>query len=101
MKKRFVVLVGETPNEAETKFKDWVGAEKLGWWHWMPGSWLIVDTSGAKTASELRDAIGKCYGASNSLILELRGKDDTWSGFGPQAKDHNFFQWIRTNWKGE
>lgn len=100
MKKRFIVsLDSETP-EQEKEFVEYLRSNGCGWWHWINNTWMIVDSKGEQTASRLRDDLDKIFPAVRKIVFELRGTDDTWSGFGPTGKEQNMFNWIKKNWKG-
>lgn len=98
MRKRFVVCLNSSTNEQNEKFKEFIKESRLGWWHWLSNSWLLVDSKGQCTASSLRDQLNRNYPGIHSLVLELRGDDDTWAGFGPSGEDKNMFKWIKENW---
>jgi hypothetical protein len=101
MRKRFVVLLSPARKPAHDKFLAWVRKAELSWWHWMNGSWLLVDTKGQHTASEIRDAVTESFGNARCLVLELRGEDDTWSGSGPARPKKNMFDWVRRAWRAK
>jgi hypothetical protein len=98
MKKRFVVCVNSATNEQNKQFKEFIRENGLGWWHWLRNVWLLSDSKGKFSAAEIRDQLGRNYPGVYSLVLELRGDDDTWSGFGPKKEGKNMFKWIRDNW---
>lgn len=98
MKKRFVVLLGETTNEQDKAFLEWVKAANLWWWHWLAGSWLFIDYRAVWTAAEIRDALLTAFPGVHSVVLELRGEDDSWAGFGFNAPPRDMFKWIQENW---
>ena len=98
MKKRFIVCVDMPMKEEDNAFLDYVKSKGLGWWHWINGVWLLVDSNGKSTASEIRDATGKHFNNRNRLVIELDKDGDTWSGHGPKSQDNDMFDWIHRNW---
>ncbi len=98
MRKRFVVALDSNTQEQNDQFKDYIRVHRLGWWYWIDGFWLLIDSSGELTAKKLRTDLGKIYSNVHKLVLELKGNDDTWSGFGPTSEDKNMFSWLNRNW---
>ncbi len=98
MRKRFVVALDSNTGEQNEQFKEYIRDLRLGWWYWLDGFWLLTDSSGELTASELRDDLGEIYPGVRKLVLELRGDDDTWAGFGPKNDAKNMFSWLKRNW---
>jgi hypothetical protein len=101
MRKRFVVLLSAAPKSANDRFLEWARNEQISWWHWMQGSWLLVDSKGEHTAATIRDGVGQSFGKIRCLVLELRGEDDSWAGRGPRTVKRNMFSWIKSKWKKE
>jgi len=61
MKKRFIVLVESETDQQTRALADLLSPENFNWWHWLPNSWLIVDSKGQFTSVSLRDAVKKIY----------------------------------------
>jgi hypothetical protein len=99
MRKRFIVMVDKGPENAEEKFKNWIGERKLGWWHWIDGAWFLVGTADELTPSDVRDAVRECYGPANCMVLEVKGNRGKWAGFGPKTDNDDMFAWFLKNWK--
>ena len=99
MNKRFVVLLTSATKEGNDAFLNFIKKNKLGWWHWMPNTWLLKAVNTTLKASDIRDAAREAYGFANSFVIELNEEGDTWSGFGPKTDKRNMFAWIHTNWK--
>lgn len=98
MKKRFIVAVDSSTPEQEQAFREWIAGR--GWWHWLNNFWLIADSSGEMTASEILDRVRGCYPNVDCVVLELRPDGtDTWAAFGPYSDKRNMFNWLRRNWK--
>ncbi|WP_286816929.1 hypothetical protein [Marinobacter sp. UBA3607] len=98
MKKRFVVALDSSTKEQDEKFKEYIKTNKYGWWHWIDGFWLLVDSSGQLTAKKLRSDLDEFYPRVRRVVLELRDNDDTWSGFGPKKDGKSMFDWLHRNW---
>ncbi|PSS71686.1 hypothetical protein AYI85_04935 [Shewanella algae] len=98
MKKRFAVALDSNTKAQNELFKQYIKENGYGWWYWIDGFWLLVDSSGKLTANQLRDDLGEFYPGVHKLVLELRGDDDTWSGYGPKSEKKNMFSWIKKNW---
>ena len=99
MKKRFVVLLDATTKEQSDAFLAAARGKGLSWWHWIRNAWLFVDSSGAMTASELRELADVHYPGVDKIVLELRPDgSDTWSGYGPTKEGKNMFSWVQKNW---
>jgi hypothetical protein len=99
MKKRFIVLVEKSSEEQDHSFLEWAKSEKIGWWHWFQHAWLLSNSRGNLTASAIRDKLCDIYGTANTLVIELKGTDDTWSGFGPKNENKDMFKWIKDTWR--
>jgi hypothetical protein len=102
MRKRFVVCLNSSTPEQNKAFKDYISETGMGWWHWLGDTWLLTDSSGVRTAEGIRAKLKELYPGVHQLVLELRGKDDTWAGFGPNGANgssKDMFKWLRENWK--
>ena len=96
MTKRFIVALNLSEKEQDFKFIEFLNKKKLAWWHWIDSFWLVVDYSGELNAEKLHDKIMKIYLREN-LVIELRGKDHTWYGFGHNGKEYIMFEWLEKN----
>jgi hypothetical protein len=100
LKKRFVIAVDSSTKDQNVAFREHLKARTPGlWWHWLSNLWLIVDTDGKYTASELVDVVQEFYPATNTLVIELPANGDTWSGFGPNVEGKNMFGWLEKKWQ--
>lgn len=98
MKKRFVVALDSHTAAQDKLFKDYIAKGGYGWWYWINGFWLLVDTSGKLNAEKLRVDLGEIYPAVRLMVLEITGQSDTWAGFGPSGEEKNMFTWLRQHW---
>jgi hypothetical protein len=101
MKKRFVVLIESSTKEQNDSFLGWIESENIGWFHWFQNTWLLSNPRGHLSASDIRSQVKQAYGSANTLILELQGTNDTWSGFGPNTEQKDMFKWVKRNWNGD
>lgn len=99
MRKRFIILMNPASTEKNDLLMQWIKDEGLGWWHWFQGSWLLSNSKGHLTATIVRDKLVEIFGPDHSLVMELRGKDDTWAGYGPSSPEKSMFKWIREAWR--
>lgn len=98
MKKRFVVALDSSNKSQNDSFVEYIKDKGYGWWHWIDNFWLLTDSSGNLTAAKLRTDLGEIYPGVHKLVLELRGNDDDWAGFGPNSEKKNMFSWLKSNW---
>lgn len=91
-------MVDKGPEDAEEKFKSWIAARKLGWWHWIGGTWFLVGEADDLTPMVVRDAVRECYGTANCMVLEIKGNKGKWAGYGPKNGDKDMFAWMRKHW---
>ena len=100
MKKRFVVCHSAGTTAQDQAFKDWLNSKSLGWWHWISGSWLVVDHFGILSAMDFRDALGQTHPGIRSLVVELPPGDVShkWAGFGPNTPQNSMANWLNETW---
>jgi hypothetical protein len=96
--KRFIISLDKTTNSQEKEFIEYIKENRYGWWHWLSHTWLIVDSRDYLNAAKLRDKLDEIFPSVYNLVIELRSKDDTWSGFGPTSEEKNMFNWLEKNW---
>ena len=97
MRKRFIVLIDETTTKQNSEFLDKIEKLGFGWWHYINNSWLLV-TTGNYNASTIRDIVKDIFENEHNLVIELKGKNDTWSGFGPSGEHQDMFKWLNETW---
>jgi hypothetical protein len=101
VKTRFVVSVNPSTAEQRRAFKSYLSSLGLGWWYWVAGTWLVVDTRAQLTAASLRDAVVRTFPGIYAIVLEIpEGSSVTWAGFGPKSPPRDMFTWIRNVWDG-
>jgi hypothetical protein len=98
--KRFVVLLNTVTEAQNESFKKFITDSGLGYWHWLPNTWLLYtgDDDTDLSAVSLRDKIGEFYPHVRCLVLEFNKDGDNWSGYGPKGDKKNMFTWLHQNW---
>ena len=100
MRKRFIVALASANEEQDQAFREFIRSAGLGWWHWLPRLWLLVDLAGEYSAAQIRDKSNEFYPGVYKLVIELGPEqaDETWAGFGPTSTDRHMFNWIANTW---
>lgn len=92
MRSRFVVVVDESTPEDQEAITDAVKAEEgVGWWHWFPQTWLIVDVKG-RDAIWWRDKLR--LAAPNAHFLVVKATGGVWAAAGTKKA----LQWLHEQW---
>ena len=99
MKKHFVLAGGPISTDEEKAITGYFQG-KHGWWHWISGFWLIIDSSGKLTAENIRDHVHTVAPNARILVLEVEQGTD-WAGIGPQTPEKDMFRWIQKVWLEE
>lgn len=101
MKKRYIVSIsGNTTAQEDEKFSAYLKEKRVGWWHWLTNTWLIVESSGLVDAKDLRDKAIEIYNGKNNLVLEIPDGGN-WFGYGPMTQNKDMFKWIKEYWDEE
>lgn len=102
MKKRFIVSLNSFgTQEQNAAFVSFLDANKAGWWHWLGGTWLLIDWRGNWTASSLRDALRTIYPGAWFLVSEIPTPSPVvWAGIGPDdpVQRERMQNWLRQVW---
>ena len=101
MRKRFIVALQPASTEQNTAFLGFVKSAGLGWWHWMPNFWLLIDHKGQSSAEEIRDKVCEIFPTLNNIVIELASGNDTWAAFGPKSEERNMFSWLQNYWSNK
>jgi hypothetical protein len=99
VKKRFIVAVESGTKEQQDAFTEYLRGQGFGWWHWIDNLWLLVDSTGKTTGSDLTSQVNATFPTLNCMVFELSADGDTWAGYGPRTEASNMFTWMRQNWK--
>jgi hypothetical protein len=99
MKKRFIVCHQPGTKDQDDAFKNWLNSREVGWWHWISGSWVVIDLSGALTVDEIRDNVQASYVDKYCMVFEH--DSNRYAGAGPNddAQRKRMGDWIANNWK--
>ena len=98
MKKKFAVAMDTNSKSGNEEFKEYIRENGYGWWNRINGFWLLVDSNGELSASELSTDLDEFFPGARRLVIELKEDEGTWSGYGPNNEDKNMFTWIKKNW---
>lgn len=99
---RFVLSASPLTTDESKAITDYLLEFKssgVGWWHWIHGTWLIVDPSGTLAVDSIRDRVHSI--ATSASVIVLQVESVTWSGFGPSSDKEggqNMFRWLRDTW---
>jgi len=83
-----VATSGMTADQDRALADFWRGR---GWWHGVPGFWILKDTTGQKTAAQVRDEIRNIAPNAKCMVIDM-GTPKTWAG--SRMTDSNR-DWLR------
>lgn len=95
--RKFIISLSESDFESEKNF--WTSLSQIKnitWWHWLPTTWLVIDTTGKIDIKYLTDLVGLHFPKSNFLISEVEVK--TWIGKGQTINEKSMFDWLKKFW---
>ncbi|MDE2888796.1 MAG: hypothetical protein OXR72_11320 [Gemmatimonadota bacterium] len=94
---RFIIAVHGFDSDEQKQLSDFFSeSEGCGWWHWIDGFWLVVDTQGKFNVAAIQEKIREIGAPGRSLVLCV--SPNAWSGYGPNTRDKDMFRWIHSNW---
>lgn len=96
MARQFVISIGTSSSLERDAITNYLETLNVGWWHWLPYTWLLVDSHNRLKAKEIRDKIDVIAPGVRNLVLQVNGV--SWYGFGPSNKTQNMFDWLRNTW---
>ncbi len=96
MKRKFIVAAQGLTKSEQRDFISYLRAQKVAWWHWISGVWLIVDQGDQIELEDMRSHLRKTS-ASRAIAIEVGG-DKEWAGFGPSGNGKDMFQWLHDAW---
>ncbi len=97
MKKRFLVAVSSVTSSDQEKIND-LFRDKYGWWHWIDGFWLVIDSKGELTPEVISNMINDAKPNARRLVMEINDWE-SWFGYGPNSEEKNMFRWLKETWK--
>lgn len=97
MKRRFFVAANPLSAEQEKAFITYLEPGSIAWWHWISGSWLVVDIQGQLTAQSIRDQLLKIAPKARTLVLEVTNAG-AWASCGPSAPAQDMHDWLHKTW---
>ena len=95
--KKFVVAINPTTEEQSNQITN-LFRGKYGWWHWIEGFWLVVDSGDTLTAKWIRDQLQEIAPNARTLVFEVTTPTRSWAGWGPSTPEKSMFKWIRETW---
>ena len=98
MRKRFIVSLASSSKAQNDAFLQAIKEKNVGYWHWLDNTWLITNSSGALSASELISMVKSTHPGIYCLVTEIHSSGTTWAGFGPKSEEKNMFKWLHENW---
>jgi hypothetical protein len=98
MRKRYLVAVDGLDKADEKQFIEFLREKGIGWWHWIPGFWMLVDPSGEDSRDAIRDYLHEMPSTTRGLVFDVE-EQSFWSGFGPETTKSNMFKWLSSTWK--
>ncbi len=97
-RRHFVVSTDPLSVEQEKQFKDSLSG--IGWWHWLPNFWLIIDPDGKLTVGRIRNLIQKANDQARCIVIQV--KPITWASLSkPDATGRDMMVWVRNEWDKE
>lgn len=91
--RRFILAAQGLTKDAEAALSDRLTETNCGWWHWIPGVWLVVDQGRGWSTESLRDFVLQYVPGGNVIALELSDPGN-WSVSAPQEG----LEWMRDTW---
>lgn len=95
MRRRFLISMNEEPQASVAKMIALLNAmgDSIAWWHYIKGTWLVVDPKGEITAEQIRNRIREAFPDVNHMVFEVP-LGGTWNGFGPPKMQ----KWLEESW---
>lgn len=90
-----VAAPGLSPRN-EAAFAAWL-PDSTGWWHHVPGIWLVTDPQDELSAAAMRDWLNKADADLSCLVLEVTSGGD-WAAVVPTAKLEASNTWLEEHW---
>lgn len=98
MSRKFVICADDNLSvqhqDAVTSF---LRSQNVGFWHWFPKCWLIIDLTNTWTVESIRNLVAQVTsGQCHYMVLKIEDKS-TWAAYGHLER----FEWFRTNWDNQ
>lgn len=82
MKQRFIVMVDSLTREQELDLRARFGNAGVGWWHWVRGTWLLVDRENKLDLAKIYHVLREIAGDRDCLAMRVT-EETAWIGYGP------------------
>lgn len=95
--KKYIVSLSESTYKGELEFWKELGQiDGVTWWHWLPTTWLIVDSKNKLNVHYLTNMVENHFAGQPFLISQV--KVETWRGKGTISTKKNMFDWLKKYW---
>ena len=95
MKRRFVIATGYSSTADQNAVTNYLTGRGLGWMHYLPDIWLVVDGNGTQSVNSLAEALRFVVGkTTHLLVLDADAKEQSLAG----QTSEDAWKWIRENW---
>ena len=91
---KFVLSTNQATPAQRNAITEALRKPELGWWHWFPDIWLIVDASGQHTEDSLLEVLHPLVPEVFMLMLNVTGSRG-FRGWGPK----NMGEWLDKQWQ--
>jgi hypothetical protein len=98
MTKRFIVCHQPGSTAEDEAFNNWLKSEGFYWWHWVQGSWVLIDQSGRFTAPKIRDVLNTHYHQNCNMVFEHGSFDYAGTGSGDDTQREKMGVWLLQYW---
>lgn len=93
MSRRFALFTDQVTKEQENAISRSF-APDMGYWHWLPNSWLLYQDDEKWDAQGIREKIRALVPGVFVMVIEIQG-GNKWAAFAPP----NWYHWMHQNWK--
>lgn len=94
--KHYIIAAPNLTAEDETALASWL-PESVGWWHHVPGAWILVDPKEELDVTVVRNWFTRRNDTLRCMVLEVR-PGNNWSGRLSQENIEPSANWLETNW---
>ena len=102
--RRFIVGVDVDDPDQDSAVTDYFIQQRLRWWHWTRGMWLVVTEDEAVTAATLADALNTAPGLPRNGVFVLDADDPrSFAGYvAAPEPEHKAaaLKFLREQWAG-
>jgi hypothetical protein len=92
--KCFVVVASTTNPAQQDEITNYV-KNVFGFWHWIPGFWVLMTTDDNHTSQTVRNTLRDIVPGVGVLVLAVKPVAEDWAAWGPPQ----WGQWFNDYWK--